>query len=174
MSYALYFVDLVNQMSAEEEINEEGIFNLLYNSLKLLDKGAEPELLSRFFELKLLERTGYRPQLFECTACHKLLKESTNYFSNKAGGVLCPRCIHEQTDSHFVSVKGLKILRFLQQKQWEEINRLKLKTLLVDEVKSITRNYIRYVIEREILTIFWLEEIAKLIMDHQLKYLIPE
>jgi len=58
------------------------------------------ELVLRYFEIRLLEYTGYQPQLRECVSCHRALEQTVNYFSPAAGGLLCPACNLNQPFSY--------------------------------------------------------------------------
>lgn len=61
LSYASYFVDLVNELVEVQEPNV-GIFDLLQESLLFLGSGASPKRVARVFEVKLLEHLGLMPE----------------------------------------------------------------------------------------------------------------
>ena len=46
----------------------------------------------RFYELRLLDLMGFRPQLFQCALCEGEILAEDQFFSPENGGVLCPKC----------------------------------------------------------------------------------
>jgi DNA repair protein RecO (recombination protein O) len=155
-SYALYAIELVNQFTTDN-VEDYPIFKLMFEAMEQLSQSSDKELLMRYFELHLLERAGYRPRLQQCVSCHHPLKPITNYFCPGAGGTLCPNCSQDQYFSYPLSVNGLKILRLIQDSDYSIVNRLKINPSLSDELEGITRNYIKYLLEREIKSAAWLD-----------------
>ncbi len=159
-SYALYITELVNQFTADH-IENHPLFSLLIETMEQLSQGGNNELVLRYFELQLLERVGYRPRLQQCVFCHQSLKPATNFFCPSAGGMLCPVCSQDQHFSDPLSVNGLKVLRLLQDGDYNTVNRLKMNHILSGELEGITRNYIKYLLEREIKSVAWLDTLRQ-------------
>jgi len=157
-SYALYITELVNQFTADH-IEDYPLFSLLIETMEQLCLGGNNELVLRYFELHLFERAGYRPRLQQCVSCHRQLKPVTNYFCPSAGGMLCPDCSQDQPFSYPLSVNGLKVLRLLQDSDYNTVSRLKMNHFLSGELEGITRNYIKYLLEREIKSAIWLNNL---------------
>jgi len=155
-SYALYVIELVNQFTAEH-VEDYPLFQLLLETLEHLSRPNDNELILRYFELHLLERVGYRPQLQQCVACKTPLQPVTNSFSPSAGGVLCPVCSHSQFSIYPVSVNALKVLRLMQGSGFETVTRLKMNPELSREMELLMRNYLRYLLEREVKSVAWLD-----------------
>jgi DNA repair protein RecO (recombination protein O) len=159
-SYALYVTELVNQFTADH-IENCPLFSLLIETMEQLSQSDNYELVLRYFELHLLERVGYRPRFQQCALCHRPLKSINNYFCPGAGGMLCPSCNRDQHFSYPLSVNGLKVLRLLQDSDYSIINRLKINHMLSDELEGITRNYIKYLLEREVKSVAWLDALRQ-------------
>ena len=155
-SYALYITEMVNQFTADH-IEDYPLFGLLLETMEQLSLGSNNELVLRYFELHLFERAGYRPRLQQCVLCRRPLKPNTNYFCPSAGGMLCPSCNKDQPFSYALSVNGLKVLRLLQDSDYNVISRLKINHRLSCELEGITRNYIKYLLERGIKSAAWLD-----------------
>ena len=155
-TYGLYAGELVSQFTVVH-VSHPSIFRLLLETLQQLSQAANPELTLRYFELQLLDLSGYRPQLQECVACHVELKPVVNVFCSSAGGILCPECKNEQPVSFPITVDALKVLRLMQKSNFETVNRLKLSTELMQELKAALGSYIRYILEREIKSATWME-----------------
>lgn len=60
IAYATYLAELTDDLTEPAERND-GIFELLLGSLRLLAKGAEPAKISRIFEIRLLTLLGFGP-----------------------------------------------------------------------------------------------------------------
>ena len=158
-------VELVNQFTVEHQENEE-LFNLLVATLSRLSAGSDPTLALRYFELHLLEETGFRPQLRECVVCHQPLEPEINYFNAPAGGLLCCTCQAAQPYSQPLSLNAQKVLRFLQANSYEQSTRVKLDVILGREMEGLISSYFRYLLERDVKAAAWLdnlrEQMAKL------------
>ena len=159
MSYALYIIELVNQFTPEhyEDFN---LFRLLLETLKNLCQADDIETLLRFFEIHLLGEVGYRPQLQHCVNCRKELEPVTNTFSPASGGVLCPDCSYKSSSVLFsLSVNALKVLRFFQNNDYDTASRLKVPVELSTELEKIMRGYIRYLLEKDLRSVAWLDSL---------------
>ena len=159
-SYALYVIELVNQFTVDD-VENYPLFQLLLETLSHLCQQGDAELPLRYFELQLLNLTGYRPQLQKCVSCHSPLKAVTNSFCPHLGGVLCPGCAQHQPLSYPLSVNALKVLRWLQNNDYTTANRLKMDHQLSLKLEEITRGYLSYLLEREIKSASWLDTIRQ-------------
>jgi DNA repair protein RecO (recombination protein O) len=159
-SYGLYAIELVNQFTAERVV-DENLFHLLLDTLQNLCQTNNRELLLRYFEIHLLNEAGYRPQLQECVTCHKILEPVTNSFCARIGGTLCPACGANQPFARPISVDALKVLRFIQRNDYGAVGRLKINSALSRELEDITRSYLKYLLEREVRSANWLDELKE-------------
>ena len=159
-SYALYAVELIDQFTADN-VENYPLFQLLLETMHNLCQGNNNELVLRYFELHLLNLVGYRPQLQQCVSCRSPLKAITNSFSPSAGGVLCPSCRQSQILTYPLSVNALKVLRFLQSNNYDTCSRLKMSPELSQELEGVMRNYIKYLLEREVKSVAWLDTLRE-------------
>ncbi len=159
-SYALYVTELINQFTADH-IENYPLFQLLLETMERLSQASNKELLLRYFELHLLNEVGYRPQLQQCVSCHLALEPAINSFSFSAGGMLCPHCHPSQPLSYPLSVDAQKVLKFLQSSGFNTVGKLKLETGLSDQIQTLIRNYIRYLLEREVKSATWLDMLSE-------------
>lgn len=155
-SCALYATELVNQFAADD-VEDHPIFQLLLATLQRLSEGGNSELVLRYFELQLLDEVGYRPQLEQCVACHQPLKETTSSFSPGAGGMVCSSCRPTQPFAYPLSWEAQKTLRSLQSGDYESVSHLKLESDLSHQLAVVIRNYIRYLLERDVKSAAWLD-----------------
>jgi DNA repair protein RecO (recombination protein O) len=155
-SYALYVTELVNQFTAEG-IESYPLFQLLLETMHRLCQGGDNELVQRYFELHLLNEVGYRPQLEQCVSCRSMLKDTTNSFCPGAGGMLCPSCYQSQPLAYPLSPNALRVLRLLQNNDYSTASELKINQKLSHQLEMVMRNYLKYLLEREIKSVTWLD-----------------
>jgi len=155
-SYALYATELVDQFTAEH-IENYPLFQLLLETLHQLCQAGNNELALRYFELHLLNQVGYRPQLQQCVSCRQPLEPTTNSFCPGAGGMLCPSCCQSQPLTRPISVNALKVLRLLQSSGYDTVVKLKMDSELSHQLEMVMRDYLRYLLEREVKSAAWLD-----------------
>ncbi len=159
-SYALYATELVSQFTADH-IENRPLFQLFLEIMQQLCQASNNELVLRYFELHLLNEVGYRPQLQQCVNCHQPLKPVTNSFCSGAGGMLCPDCRQSHPLTSPLSVNALKVLRLLQSNNYSTVSRLKMNPQLSHELEAVMRDYLGYLLEREIRSVAWLDTLRE-------------
>ena len=160
ISYALYISELMNRFT-EDHAEDYPLFRLLLDTLLQLHPDGENELLLRFFELRLLSNVGYRPQLYHCVSCHSPLSAVKYSFSSKAGGILCPDCAQSQPFSYNISPGALKLLQLLQDSRCDNLPCVEKNNRCRYEIEWIMRNYIRYLLERDVKSAAWLDSLRQ-------------
>ncbi len=148
-TYAYYFAELADAFTAERDENRP-LFVLLSEAFGWLCTADDLPLAARYFELHLLSLVGYQPQLFVCPSCRELLKPEVNYFSASEGNVFCRRCGRDRRGTTELSVNALKVLRFLQTREWEVCRLLRLSQTSHTEVERTMNRYITYHLERKL------------------------
>jgi len=159
-SCALYATELVSQFTVDN-IENYPLFQLLKETMEQLCEAGNKELILRYFDLHLLSRVGYQPQLQQCVSCHNPLQPTTNSFCPSAGGMLCPRCSPEQPLSYPLSVNAQKVLRLLQSSDYDTANRLKIDPELSHELEKVMSHYLKYLLERDVKSVAWLETLRE-------------
>ncbi len=159
-SYALYTTELVEQFTADHDENYP-LFELLLETMHQLCQENSSEVTLRYFELHLLDRVGYRPQLGQCVSCRQPPRPVTNFFSPRAGGVLCPNCQQSQPITYSLSVDALKVLRWLQGVDLSTASHLKIAPALSRELELVMRGHLKYLLEREVKSTTWLDTLRE-------------
>ncbi|MDP6042894.1 MAG: DNA repair protein RecO [Dehalococcoidales bacterium] len=159
-SCALYVTELVNQFTVDH-IENYPLFQVLQETMEELCRADNRELILHYFELHLLNEVGYRPQLQQCVACQTLLEPTTNSFCPGSGGMLCPNCHHSQPFSYPLSVNAQKVLRLLQNSDYNTASRLKIDAKLSRELEKVIGNYLKYLLEREVKSAAWLDTLRE-------------
>lgn len=156
---AYYAAELIDRLIEEEDENRAA-FDLLVATLSALDTTQAPDLALRWYELRLLGLLGYRPQLYHCANCQEQLTEESSHFSPVAGGALCPRCAPADRTALPMQLAAFKLLRFLQSQPAEAIERLTISPATRAEAEKLLRAYIRRILERDLKSVAFLEEIS--------------
>lgn len=146
---AYYLAELVDRFSQENE-GQAPLFDLLLDTLAEVEAGPAPELAVRYFELHLLALSGYRPEFFVCTVCGLPLEERDALYSLADGGVVCHRCPQPHEFTRPVSASAIKLVRFLQQRPWSEVARLKFRAPLQRELELLLHATLAYILERDL------------------------
>lgn len=154
----LYIAELVDAFTPERAEDEE-LFYLLLDTLQHLCHAVNSGALLRYFELHLLAQVGYRPELQRCGDCKAPLKPATNFFSPYYGGVLCHECGHHEPLALPLSLNALKVLRFWQTCDYTAAQKVKLDSQLATELETVLREYIRYLLERQLKSVTWLDKL---------------
>ncbi len=159
-SYALYISELVNRFT-EDNIEDHPLFKLIIDTFLNLESADDKDLTLRYFELHLLDRAGYRPQLQHCVTCHSSLKTAAGVFSLRAGGILCQRCSSTQPATISISGNCRRLLRLLQDSDFSILPNIYVKAQTAREAEWILRSYIKYLLERDIKSTAWLDSIRQ-------------
>jgi DNA repair protein RecO (recombination protein O) len=159
LSRALYAAELTDRMMPER-VQSFLTYRLLLETLRRLEGAGDSDLPLRHFEMRLLDQTGFRPQLDVCAACGGRLPEAANYFDPLAGGVLCATCA-PGTDARSMSLNAIKVLRLLQRGTYKDIARLKMPAELAQEVERHLRSYLAATLERDIRSAAFIERLRR-------------
>ena len=106
-----YVVELVDAVTYEEGSNIK-LYDLLSSTLDSLSTGKDPAIITRYYELQLLDLVGFRPELFTCVECGKIIIEQDQYLSGELGGVICPECALKVTGAGIRPVSA-RVLKYL-------------------------------------------------------------
>jgi DNA repair protein RecO (recombination protein O) len=147
-TYAYYVAELADAFTADRDENLP-LYELLSDAFGWLCTAEDLPLFARYYELHLLGLVGYQPQLFFCGGCKKQLEPEVNSLSAAEGSVFCPKCAHDRMGASKLSVNALKVLRFLQTREWETCRHLRLNPSSYAEVERIMHHYITYHLERK-------------------------
>jgi DNA repair protein RecO (recombination protein O) len=152
-TYAAYVIELLDRFTYEEGENR-AIYRLLVDTLARLDQcnkaqdSPPPELVIHYYEIRLLDFLGFRPQLFNCTKCGKQIIAEDQYFSAETGGVLCPNCGPEISGARQISLAALKYLRHYQRSSYPEAAAAQPGALVNREIEGLMQYYLTYLLER--------------------------
>lgn len=164
LSYAYYFAELVDRFTEEQEENYT-LFDLLLHGFHWLEKTDKLGLTARYFELRLLDALGYRPQLYHCVNCGEELLPEENFFTPEGGGMLNPKCRDSHRDVGAVSVNALKVLRFLAGHEYAEVEKLRMTPAGEEEVEYLLHHYLTHWLERNLKSIEFLNTLKTSLLN---------
>jgi DNA repair protein RecO (recombination protein O) len=159
---AWYLVELADRF-CEGSADSHQAFELLAQGLAGLDAApgeVSREIVARWFELHLLDAMGFRPELTQCVDCGAEIGPDGNGYSPVAGGVLGPECVHAALGARPITPDGLKILRHLQRSGLVDVLRLRIAGAVQREVERALQASVLAVLERELRTRDFLDEVA--------------
>jgi DNA repair protein RecO (recombination protein O) len=188
LGYAYYLAELLDRFSEESDpssrvssfsrsstisdiaAENRPIFDLLLHSLRWLGNASDdPALLARYFELHLLRYVGYQPQLFNCVNCGSSIEPVENFFSAEAGGVIDPLCMQNQRDkiaghardAYPIPVSVLKVLRYLQTREYETVRSLRITPDVHVQVELLMQHFLAHHLERNLKSVEFLHRLKQ-------------
>jgi DNA repair protein RecO (recombination protein O) len=160
LGHASHMAEIVNRLTEDRQENEAA-FDLLAQSLRLLDDGVDPWLVTRHYEWALLALLGYRPELYRCVACGADLLAQPNGWSSRLGGNLCPPCRGNQVGSRMMSLDAQKVLRLLDRQGLAAAARVRIDGGLRNEIEGVLADYLRHLLERDLASLTVLRAIQQ-------------
>jgi DNA repair protein RecO (recombination protein O) len=158
-SQASYVIELLDRFTYEDGSENSAIFRLLTETLGRLSSGTDAWVVIRYYEMRLLDYLGFRPQLFECANCRREILPEDQYFSFAAGGVICPNCGRGIPRLKPISVDTLKYLRHFQRSKYAEVARAQPSAQVRAEAEALMQGYFTFLLERELNTPGFLKKI---------------
>ena len=145
------FDNLVKEDSPDEEL-----FDFLIYYLASLDdlavSGLKKEVGEDFFSyfiFQILAILGYKPELYHCLNCRKIIEPTGNSFNFRLGGLICPRCLADNkqrfnpNEISAISADCIKIIRiFSEKKPYQSI---KLSHNLSKEISRLAKVYLDFI-----------------------------
>ena len=149
LSAALYLLELADRFTVEHA-EADAVYVRLLTALLRLARGDGQQLVTRSFELALLDATGFRPQWRRCAACGDEVKAEGVAWSPLAGGVLCSACRATHPEATSIDVGVLKVLRLIQEAPYEEAARVRLGQQVAAGMEGVMHELMRALAEREL------------------------
>jgi DNA repair protein RecO (recombination protein O) len=158
--YAAYAVELLDRFTYEEGENRS-LYGLLCTTLERINVEPDVYLPIRYYELRLLDLLGFRPELFHCILCHQNVQPVDQFFSPSMGGIVCPLCVGRAGDVRPVSMNVLKYMRHLQRSSYPDAQRAQIPAALRSEMEALLQFYLTYLLERGLNTPAFLREVRR-------------
>jgi DNA repair protein RecO (recombination protein O) len=159
-AYAAYVAELLDRFTYEEGENSS-LYRLFVEALERVSSLEDPIPAIRYYEVRLLDLLGFRPELFHCVQCGAQIKPEAQFFSPLLGGVVCPRCVFDATGARPVSMEMLKYLRHYQRSAYAEATRVRLPDAVRPELEALMQYYLTYLLERGLNSPAFLREVRR-------------
>ncbi len=154
----LYLAEMMSGFGAEASPNPN-LFQLMIDTLRVIEADSDSEIATRYFESHLLEVSGIMPKLYNCVECRDELEPGAHRISPNVGGTLCRECSPEDAHLRPLSLRALKVLRLLARCQLAEACKLSMNDSLSSELKSLLTTTVSYWLGNEIRSNSFLEHL---------------
>lgn len=151
MSYASYCMELLDQFTVEDDEAHPALYDLAAQALTWLDESHNLGVTTRYYELRLLDLVGYRPELEVCVVSGQVVQPEDQFFSVVDGGVVRPGMVAAGGNAGMIplSLAALKVLRYLQRSAYAAVAGLTLSAPVASEVETIMQRYLGAILERQ-------------------------
>jgi len=158
--YASYVIELLDRFTPEEGSNYQ-LYKLLVETFGRINQEDDPFLSVRYYEIRLLDLLGFRPELFSCVSCEAEIQPEDQYFSFLIGGVVCPRCGAHTQPVKPISTEALRYLRHFQRSNYNAALKAHPSPQVKEEMEQLMQAYFSYTLERHINTVDFLRDVKK-------------
>ncbi len=159
LTYANYFIELIDIVTADYDANE-ALYQVLVESLDMLAGTHSAKRVGRIFELKFLGALGLSPQLDVCARCGSEVKEAS-LFSVNQGGLLCRGCAGNGNREIEISLGSVKFMRKIQSSSIEKTVHVKVSREVGVQTEKVLRNFLHYHINRPVKSLKFLAGLEK-------------
>lgn len=159
VAMGIYAAELVDAFMPQEAPNPT-VYSLLLETLHALATPGDHDLALRYVELRLLEQSGFLPELDCCVACRAQAAPDQYAFAPVAGGLLCPACAHGTATP--ISVKALVLLRQLRDSPGAEARCLSPDRDSASEMEALLAACTRSVLEQGVASASFLAHLRSL------------
>ncbi len=161
LARSLYLMELTDAI-IPEAVPQPSSYYCLLAALRLMNNQNEPNLITAYYELKVLQDNGYMPELYRCMKCGIEIVQGRHSFSASQGGVVCDDCESFSLNTRSLSVEGLKILRFFSRVSIDRALELRLSGYQHSEVKNLLGELIICVLEKKLNAPNFIEHLTKI------------
>ncbi|KAB2333903.1 DNA repair protein RecO [Bacillus mesophilum] len=137
-AYAAYIVELLDR-SVEDRKPNPFLFELLFQSLNLINEGYDPDIIMNIFEMKMLNTLGLYPVLNQCAVCGST--DGHFSFSIREGGLICHRCLEKDPYHYKLSPAAVRLLRVFYYFDLSRLGDISVKEETKAELKKIITAY---------------------------------
>lgn len=162
-AYASYAAELLDRFTFDsDDTNTSSLFALLDATFERLCTDKDVRRVIRYYELRLLDEVGFRPQLQNCVITQADLEPVDQFFSYDDGGVVSvDGALHTAGLLH-LSVDTLKVLRHFQRSPYEQVSALQINEVLHRNLERIMLGYVSYILESRVQSVDFIRRLRQL------------
>lgn len=165
LSYASYFVDLIDQIVDIEDPSIE-LFSILKDAMDFLSQKASPRRSARIFEVKLFETLGLMPEIRACVIC-QAADPAPAYFQVTMGGILCQAChvrtssgTNGQSSGMLMSRGTIQFLEHVRRSPMKDLLNVKVSQEVGEELEKTLRRFADFHLPRKLHSVTFLEKMG--------------
>ncbi|NLL92666.1 MAG: DNA repair protein RecO [Clostridiales bacterium] len=144
--YGFYFLEMADYFSTEN-VEAKVLLNLLYISLKALEKKVIPRALIRhIFELRCFAINGEYPNVFQCVSCGE--SDDIHYFSTKKSGALCSKCGAAQSDAIVLNTSTFYTMQYIISSKLEKLYSFNVSDEVLSELGMVMRRWMTAYVDK--------------------------
>lgn len=149
-----YLLELCRDAMAD---GDSSVLSLLLNTLYVIAyKDADQELTKAVFELKLMQLSGYEPQMNECIACGS--QEALNFLLDT--GTMCEEC--KTGDSIRLLTGTLYAMRYILTSDEKKIFSFEVKDDVKEQLIKVCEKYLLLKTERDYKSLKYYKKIKRM------------
>lgn len=134
ISYAAFLTELTSQVVKQN--NDKDIYDIYISSLKKINEGFDPLIITSIVEVKYLDYLGVKPSIDGCGICGN--SEDIVTISSKSGGYICKNCYNDEI---LVSPKTVKLIRMFYYVDILKISKIDIKNNVMKEITGFIDEY---------------------------------
>ncbi len=134
ISFMSYITDLTYQVAKQN--SEAVIFDIYISTIKKINEGKNPLILTNILELKFLEHLGVGLNLNSCIKCGNKTQIVT--LDPDEGGFICQNCYKNEV---IINPKSIKLIRMYYLIDIDTITDIKIKNTTANEINYFLDKY---------------------------------
>lgn len=162
-AYANYAAELLDRFTYDSDhTHTAALFDLLDSTFARLCDDPDPRRVIRFYEMRLLDEVGFRPELQECVVTHEVVRATDQFFSFHDGGVVSPAGSAHSAGLVGLPLLTLKLLRHLQRSPYQQVGSLTISEALHSDSERVMLGYVSYILESRLQSVAFIRRIRNL------------
>lgn len=135
-AYASYAAELTDR-SLQDDESTSFHFEQLKACFTALNEGKDPQIVIHLYEMRILDLSGYAPELDECVSCAN--RVGPFRLSPHAGGILCTNCAGRDPSAILLGDGAYKLLKIFRRTDMRRLGSIQVKPETKEELKLCMR-----------------------------------
>lgn len=162
-AYASYAAELLDRFTFDsDDTYTVQLFNLLDDTFARLCDDSDIMRVMRFYEMRLLDEVGFRPELSECVIMREKVRPEDQFFSFSDGGVVSVEGASHTSGLVEVSLPTLKLMRHFQRSPYEQVASLQITQAQHGDFERVMLGYLSYILERRVQSVDFIRRLRQM------------
>ena len=162
-AYASYSAELLDRFTFDsDDTHTHRLFDLLDATFARLSSDEDVRRVIRYYELRLLDEVGFRPELSDCVIMREPVEPVDQFFSFGDGGVVSLDGATHTSGLVNLPMETLKFLRFLQRSDYAQVASLTISEKLHLDVERIMLGYLSYILESRVQSVDFIRRLRQM------------